>query len=197
MLREDETLDSAAVAEFDHGTTFEVRGVGEGRRLLVARGGVQGWISYKTRKNQPLVARQQTACHEASASQRLEQSMELGLLYDVNSEAKLYTEKSHDSPEVGILSPGVQVLLLETPCRAPSEAVQSIRVVVAGGKASGTQLGVEGWLLLHEHRGYEPLLRAAGSDLPDVVDATGMVQTCGVSWGPLLHSLWPGHREAL
>lgn len=158
-VRDGESFDSQIIAEVGERTTLEVLDVGEGRRLLVTCGSAQGWISYKTRRNEPLVVRKED-CQSASTCST---ALEVGLQYVVCQSAKLRAGSQPYSPESARLAPGTHVLVLEVESVRP-EIPRSARVVVSRGEEAG-HLGMEGWLHLAEAKGSQPLLQATGADV--------------------------------
>lgn len=156
-VREHETFDSTIVSELDEGATLEVLDVGDGRRLLVG-GCAQGWISYKTERNEPLVAKK--VSHQSMFV------VEVGLQYEVFRAVTLRAGNSVCSQAVARLAPGIRVVILEVDAvpvgarTGTGETLRSAKVVVSRGDATGAHLGIEGWLQLSDGRG-NPFLRVA------------------------------------
>jgi len=108
-VRSGESFDAPTVAELPRGVTLTVQFLGESsRRIKVATGtGIAGWISLKTRKNQPLVAR----------SYIREGDFEVGGLHEVKSIGlTMRTGEPLNSEALAELATGMKLKILELGC---------------------------------------------------------------------------------
>jgi len=176
--RRGEHLDSAIVAEIGKGIELKVLDVGEGRRLLVkGQGDWQGWVSYKTERNEPLVARRDAW----KPSTSLSDSLEVGVQFEVSRKVKLHVVDRGETPEGFLLVPGMRILILEIRGKdaisnSSARCVKLIRVVVSHSASADTGLGVEGWILLQGCQRRLPFHRVLGPDAVEQLPSCG----CGV-----------------
>eukprot|EP00418_Pyrodinium_bahamense_P088123 CAMPEP_0179035442 /NCGR_PEP_ID=MMETSP0796-20121207/13114_1 /TAXON_ID=73915 /ORGANISM="Pyrodinium bahamense, Strain pbaha01" /LENGTH=1125 /DNA_ID=CAMNT_0020731717 /DNA_START=303 /DNA_END=3680 /DNA_ORIENTATION=- len=106
-MRTAEDLDSNVVMELSVGTTLEVVEVGQGRRLKVRAGTTEGWISSKTRLNEPLIVKRR-----ADLDFVLD-DFEVGGQHEVKSLVTLRAEEAIDGPVIAELKPGSIIRILE------------------------------------------------------------------------------------
>lgn len=100
-IRSEESLDSALVVETPPGQTLEILEVGQGRRVKVRTStGLEGWISTKTKLNEPLVVKRQKEVEFAM------DGWETGSQHEVKSMVTVRTAESLDSEVIGELKPG-------------------------------------------------------------------------------------------
>jgi kinesin family member C2/C3 len=99
-VREEEALESAVVNELSVGVTLEVLEIGDGRRIKIRAGSIEGWISSKTKLNEPLVAKRRPELEFAM------DGFEIGCQHEVVSMVTVRASESLDSKVVGELKPG-------------------------------------------------------------------------------------------
>lgn len=135
-VRGTEAFDSEEITQLPAGTVIQVVGVGEGRRLLVRGDGGQGWISYKTVRNIPLVAR------IAEESNLVD--LEIGQQYEVRRSSQLLAESRPGSAALGKLAAGAQIVILEVLDAEEGDKAQ-------GGVISQKLLHVQLPLVIRKH----------------------------------------------
>eukprot|EP00927_Polykrikos_kofoidii_P084751 TRINITY_DN9024_c0_g1_i1.p1 TRINITY_DN9024_c0_g1~~TRINITY_DN9024_c0_g1_i1.p1 ORF type:complete len:1293 (+),score=335.19 TRINITY_DN9024_c0_g1_i1:146-3880(+) len=106
-MRKEQALESEVLIGLPIGTTCEVKQVGEGRRIQVKAGDLEGWISSKTKMNEPLVAK----C--SVASRFAVEDFEVGGQHEVKSLVTVRGTEALDSALKTELQPGVLVKILE------------------------------------------------------------------------------------
>jgi len=101
-------MDSELLAEVPPGNTLEVIEVGTGRRALVRNAqGVEGWISTKTKFNEPLVLKRKKEMEDAM------QGWEPKSQHEVKSMVTVRTGENLDSDVIGELKQGAIVTIKE------------------------------------------------------------------------------------
>mmetsp|Transcript_94100 Transcript_94100/g.206089 ORF Transcript_94100/g.206089 Transcript_94100/m.206089 type:complete len:1250 (+) Transcript_94100:224-3973(+) len=111
-VRREETLESEVLAELQVGTTLHVVDIGEGRRIKVAFNAdsstkLEGWISSKTKINEPLVMKCNPDVHLATMD------FEVGGQHEVKATVTVREGEDLDSGFITELMPGVRVRILE------------------------------------------------------------------------------------
>eukprot|EP00434_Breviolum_minutum_P013860 symbB.v1.2.012222.t1/scaffold838.1/size158886/5 len=112
-IRKEELMDSELLAEVPPGNTLEVIEVGTGRRALVRNAqGVEGWISTKTKFNEPLVLKRKKEMEDAM------QGWEPKSQHEVKSMVTVRTGENLDSDVIGELKQGFWFIIA---CIGPNE----------------------------------------------------------------------------
>mmetsp|Transcript_96986 Transcript_96986/g.278680 ORF Transcript_96986/g.278680 Transcript_96986/m.278680 type:complete len:1237 (-) Transcript_96986:58-3768(-) len=142
-VRRDESTESEVVAELQVGTTLDVLAIGDGRRIKVGFGvdpnnRLEGWVSSKTKINEPLVMKCNPDVHLATMD------FEVGGQHEVKALVTVRAGEDLDSAFVTDLQPGCRVRIVEV------GAHNKRRVKV------GTSL-IEGWISTATKFG-EPLM---------------------------------------
>ncbi|CAE7213566.1 unnamed protein product [Symbiodinium pilosum] len=107
-IRSEENLDSELLAETPPGQTLEILEVGQGRRVKVKTAtGLEGWISTKTKLNEPLVVKRQKEVEFAI------DGWETKSQHEVKSMVTVRTGESLDSDVIGELKPGAVFTIKE------------------------------------------------------------------------------------
>mmetsp|Transcript_4059 Transcript_4059/g.15146 ORF Transcript_4059/g.15146 Transcript_4059/m.15146 type:complete len:1253 (-) Transcript_4059:32-3790(-) len=142
-VRRDESTESEVVAQLQVGTTLDVLAIGDGRRIKVGFGvdpnnRLEGWVSSKTKINEPLVMKCNPDVHLATMD------FEVGGQHEVKALVTVRAGEDLDSAFVTDLQPGCRVRIVEL------GAHNKRRVKV------GTSL-IEGWISTATKFG-EPLM---------------------------------------
>eukprot|EP00428_Durinskia_dybowskii_P019617 CAMPEP_0170217242 /NCGR_PEP_ID=MMETSP0116_2-20130129/8283_1 /TAXON_ID=400756 /ORGANISM="Durinskia baltica, Strain CSIRO CS-38" /LENGTH=1246 /DNA_ID=CAMNT_0010467869 /DNA_START=69 /DNA_END=3809 /DNA_ORIENTATION=+ len=111
-VRQEESLESEVVMELQVGTTLDVIEVGEGRRIKVSvgkhrAGKTEGWISSRTKINEPLVMK----CNEDVKLATMD--FEVGGMHEVKAMVTVRAAEDLDSDVITELKPGTTVRILE------------------------------------------------------------------------------------
>lgn len=103
-----ESLDSDLVCEVAPGQTLDVIEVGQGRRIKVRNAqGVEGWISSKTKLNEPLVIKRKKELEQAM------EGWETNVQHEVKSMVTVRTGEALDSDYIGELKAGAIITIKE------------------------------------------------------------------------------------
>jgi len=175
-IREEENFNSAVVNEVPPGQTLTVLEVGAGRRVKVLTAtGVEGWISSKTKLNEPLVSKR---------FQEVDQAMEgweVGGQHEVKSMVTVRTGETLDSDVISELKPGTLIVIKELGVN------NKRRAVVDTG-------AVEGWISLVTKQG-ELLVGKVSSR--EKVPSSGMFGQSSSKIKEMLEAARAGELETL
>lgn len=130
-VRKTETFTGDVLTELAPGEEVEIIKVGMGRRrrIFCLRRGIEGWISCKTKQNQPLIAK----CHEAN---RLDY-FDVGNHLPLQRVAILHDAESIHSPVIAVLSKSARLRVKEK----GSACQRNVKVTC------DRVTGAEGWLI--------------------------------------------------
>jgi len=134
-MRKDEALESECVLELPIGTTCSVVGLGEGRRMKIKAGEIEGWISSRTKMNEPLIMKRRQEAQFAI------DDFEVGGQHEVKSMVTIRTAENLDSEVKSELKPGTLVRIVEL------GTTNKRRAKVAAND------GVEGWISMATKQG--------------------------------------------
>eukprot|EP00435_Cladocopium_sp_Y103_P055120 s731_g18.t1 len=124
-IRKEESLDSDLVCEVAPGQTLDVIEVGQGRRIKVRNAqGVEGWISSKTKLNEPLVIKRKKEMEHAM------EGWETKVQHEVKSMVTVRTGEALDSDYIGELKPGAIITIKELGIQNKRRALVDSGVVV-------------------------------------------------------------------
>lgn len=109
-MRREEALESDVLAELAVGTAVEVLEIGSGRRIKIRAGGAEGWVSSKTRLNEPLIVRRRMDMDFVM------EDFEVGGQHEVKSIVTLRAGEELDSDVIIELRPGtiIRIIALST-----------------------------------------------------------------------------------
>eukprot|EP00931_Biecheleriopsis_adriatica_P061147 TRINITY_DN36762_c0_g1_i1.p1 TRINITY_DN36762_c0_g1~~TRINITY_DN36762_c0_g1_i1.p1 ORF type:complete len:1235 (+),score=381.11 TRINITY_DN36762_c0_g1_i1:89-3793(+) len=175
-IRLEESLDSALVAELPPGQTVEVTEVGQGRRIKIkTTTGIEGWISSKTKFNEPLVMKRRPEVDMAM------DGWEIGVQHEVKSMVTVRADENLDSDIISELKPGAIFTIKELGASNKRRALVDSGVVV-------------GWISLVTKQG-EVLVGKVSSKEKD--RPAGMFGTSSLKIKEMLESARAGDLEAL
>jgi len=138
-VQKEESLESENMLELPVGSAFKVVQVNEGFRMKVATQGIQGWITFKVKSNDLLVAK----C--GSDMQFIVNELHIGSQHEVKSEVTVRVAEPLDSEAKAVLKPGTLVSIMEFGTINKRRAKVSARAVKG--------LGVEGWISVATKQG--------------------------------------------
>jgi hypothetical protein len=151
-VRDDEALESDFMGELSIGTTVEITEIGEGRRVKVRTGNVEGWISHATRTNEKLIVK---VCSQQPL--RAIDDFEVGGQHEVKSLVTVRLGENLDTDAIGELRPGTVVKILQVGTENQRRALIQ--------EVEGVSVCLKGWISLVTKQG-EHLVGKKGSTSP-------------------------------
>lgn len=147
-IRKEESLDSNLVCEVAPGQTLDVIEVGQGRRIKVRNAqGVEGWISSKTKLNEPLVIKRKKELEQAM------EGWETNVQHEVKSMVTVRTGEALDSDYIGELKAGAIITIKELGVQNKRRALVDSGMVV-------------GWISLVTKTGEHLVGKVTGASKP-------------------------------
>lgn len=106
-VRAGEAITTDVIATLRVGTVLEVLELGRDRRAKVSAGNVVGWVSIRTKKNEPLVLKRR------SSVMGPEEVFEAGGRHTLKAVVTVRSGEDLDTPVVAHLNPGVALVITE------------------------------------------------------------------------------------